>query len=159
MSRKRGSVCGAEGTGRASRPITNERGVLERLMTEQELELYASRLLALRGALLRTSGPKVQPNRSAQPETSDDDFQALNEMHQAIASGRNKNRSELMAQISEALDKIKHDPDEFGLCEDCESQIPVGRLNLMPYTPRCVRCQSVLEGTSPLGRKRLTDYL
>ncbi|MEE2756587.1 MAG: TraR/DksA family transcriptional regulator [Myxococcota bacterium] len=128
-------------------------------MTDEELKRYSSRLSALRAALLGDAGIKAQPNRSEQPETSDDDFQALNEMHQAIASGRNKNRSELVAQIGDALDKIKHDPDEFGLCEECECQIPLGRLNLMPYAQRCVRCQSLLEDKSPQGRKKITDYI
>ena len=127
-------------------------------MTEQELKSYAARLRSLLDALQNGPAIKAQPNRSDQPETTDDDLQALNEMHQAIASGRNKNRSELVAQIREALDKIEHEPDEFGLCEECETGIPTGRLDLMPYAPRCVRCQSLLEEKAPRGRKKLTDF-
>lgn len=40
--------------------------------------------------------------------------------------------------IRTALERI--DDPEFGNCERCGEAIPMGRLLLMPESPRCVRC-------------------
>ena len=125
-------------------------------MTPEERARFKEMLQAMQSALDMRGHIKLDPNRTDGP---DDDFQALNEMHQAIASGRNKNQSLMKAQIAEALETLNTDPEEYGLCQECEEPIPLGRLKLMPYTPLCVRCQSALEApTGPGGRRKLTDY-
>lgn len=45
--------------------------------------------------------------------------------------------------IDEALLRI--DEDEYGICEECEEDIPLGRLKAMPFTRHCVKCKSDLE--------------
>lgn len=127
-------------------------------MTTDDLDTYRKQLTALLRALEQGGPLQVEPNRSGESERPDDDFQALNEMHQSIASGRNRNQAEVLQQIRDALDKLQHEPEEFGLCEECEAAIPAGRLKLMPYAPRCVKCQSALEMALPTGRRHLTDY-
>ena len=121
---------------------------------------YKEMLLRLKASLNDSGHIRLAPNRGEESDRPDDDFQALNEMHQSIASGRNKNRSVLTNQIELALELIEEDPEEFGLCEDCGEAIPKGRLDLMPYTPCCVACQSAREGDPASGRRRsLTDYI
>jgi DnaK suppressor protein len=129
-------------------------------MKEADLNRYQSALMGLRDVLNGAAKPKLEPNRSAEAERPDDDYQALNEMHQSIASGRNKNRSVLMLQINDALEMIAEEPEEYGVCEDCGDAIPKGRLDLMPYVVCCVGCQSKREdGGSQAGRRKLTDYI
>jgi DnaK suppressor protein len=129
-------------------------------MNQAERDHFKTALEHLRDALDGSGVIKVQPNCAPDVERPDDDFQALNEMHQSIASGRNQNRSLVLAQVRTALELMAEDPEEYGLCHECEEPIPRARLALMPYVERCVQCQSVEEETgSPKGRRKLTDYL
>ena len=128
-------------------------------MTDAEIEEYRGRLKALKDHLEGAGQVTIEPNCTDAAGRRDEDFQPLNEMYQAIASGRNKNRGRVIKQIKAALELIERYPDEYGLCQECEEPIPKGRLNLMPYAPLCVRCQSELE--EPISghtRKSLTDY-
>ena len=45
--------------------------------------------------------------------------------------------------IDEALLRIEE--KEYGVCEECEEEIPLGRLKAMPFTRHCVKCKSDLE--------------
>lgn len=48
-----------------------------------------------------------------------------------------------LAQIERALRRLKE--GTYGRCEVCAGKIPVGRLNILPYTTVCVKCQRDLE--------------
>jgi DnaK suppressor protein len=50
---------------------------------------------------------------------------------------------EKLHSIDEALLRI--DEDEYGICEECDDDIPLGRLKAMPFTRHCVKCKSDLE--------------
>jgi DnaK suppressor protein len=50
---------------------------------------------------------------------------------------------EKIHSIDEALLRI--DDGEYGICEECEEDIPLGRLKAMPFTRHCVKCKSDLE--------------
>lgn len=50
---------------------------------------------------------------------------------------------EKLHSIDEALLRI--DEDEYGICEECEEEIPLGRLKAMPFARHCVKCKSDLE--------------
>ncbi len=50
---------------------------------------------------------------------------------------------EKLHTIEEALMKIAE--GEYGICEECEEEIPVGRLKVMPFARYCVRCKSDIE--------------
>lgn len=41
-----------------------------------------------------------------------------------------------LSEIARALDRVEH--DDFGTCEVCGRPIPDGRLELRPWTARCV---------------------
>jgi len=51
-----------------------------------------------------------------------------------------------LTQIEKALARIKQ--GTYGLCEFCQSKIPVMRLNALPYSTTCVDCQREME-TNP----------
>ena len=90
--------------------------------------------------------------------TVDEDAQALGEMLQVLSSQRNKGQKELMARIDQALRRIDDDPDDFGLCQDCEEAIPLKRLELMPYATLCAACQTKRDPQRGAARKKITDY-
>lgn len=50
---------------------------------------------------------------------------------------------EKIHSIDEALLRI--DEGDYGICEECDEDIPHGRLKAMPFTRHCVKCKSELE--------------
>ena len=48
-----------------------------------------------------------------------------------------------LTQIEKALARINQ--GTYGLCEFCQSKIPVARLNALPYSTTCVDCQREME--------------
>ncbi|MDD2539871.1 MAG: TraR/DksA family transcriptional regulator [Desulfuromonadaceae bacterium] len=50
---------------------------------------------------------------------------------------------EKIHSIDEALLRI--DEGEYGICEECDEDIPLGRLKAMPFTRHCVKCKSDIE--------------
>jgi len=50
---------------------------------------------------------------------------------------------EKIHSIDEALLRI--DEGEYGICEECDEDIPLGRLKAMTFTRHCVKCKSDLE--------------
>lgn len=50
---------------------------------------------------------------------------------------------EKIHSIDEALLRIKE--GDYGICEECDEDIPLGRLRAMPFTRHCVKCKSDLE--------------
>ena len=128
-------------------------------MKSDRIEYFRHKLQCLEAALEDSGKIEAAPNRDSPTEKTDDDHQPLNEMLQTIASSRNKNYAQTLKRVKDTLELIKRYPDEFGLCEECEEPISEKRLDMMPYSKLCVRCQSAREGSPSVGRRRhLTDY-
>lgn len=123
--------------------ITKIRASLER----QRRELVAEGDVALRREDDRVGHEKV-----------DDDAAPLAEMEKVIASNRNRERAQRLVAIDAALARLAADPDEFGLCEACDEEIPTRRLELLPWTRRCTACQDSDDPRGAGSRKHLTDY-
>ena len=62
------------------------------------------------------------------------DEQALSEMHQVLASQRNAGQADMLARIVRASERLASDPDGFGLCDDCEEEMPFARLVRTSYS-------------------------
>jgi DnaK suppressor protein len=129
-------------------------------MTPKQLASYQKTLEKLRADALAEGPAKIEPNRKdpISVGVADEDEQALSEMMQTLASQRNKKQGELLAQIARALRKLADAPDDFGLCEDCEEEIPPKRLQAMPYATLCTECQAKADPKRGQSRKGLTDY-
>jgi DnaK suppressor protein len=50
---------------------------------------------------------------------------------------------EKLRNIDEALLKIEE--GEYGICEECEEDIPLGRLKVVPFAHYCVKCKADIE--------------
>ncbi|EDM80913.1 transcriptional regulator, TraR/DksA family protein [Plesiocystis pacifica SIR-1] len=118
------------------------------------------RLLSLRDELIAKGKESIPPARTDAVAQPDEDEAPLTEMTQSIASSRNRERAQKLAAIREALLLIDEDPEEYGMCEDCEEPIKRRRLELMPWVSVCVQCQEKRErdGRVPSSRRNLTDY-
>ena len=124
------------------------------------LERLREVLLAQREALLAEGDVVLEPEADGEVvHKPDEDAAPLAEMAQVIASNRNRERTERLRKIDEALARMRDEPDDFGVCEGCEEPIPVRRLELMPWVRLCAACQAEQEDdASPGGRKHITDY-
>lgn len=129
-------------------------------MTPAKRRQWKAALEKLRADELTAGPARIEPNRKdpTQVGVADEDEQALSEMLQTLSSQRNKTRDQLIAKIDRALRKLDESPDDFGLCEDCEEEIPEKRLDLMPYAALCAECQSKQDPRRGQSRKSLTDY-
>jgi RNA polymerase-binding transcription factor len=58
-----------------------------------------------------------------------------------------------LRQVERAMSKIK--TGTYGTCESCSAKIPVERLNALPYSTLCVKCQREMETSSGWGGGRL----
>lgn len=118
------------------------------------------RLVERRSELAREGDLEIAPLSDDPAKKVDEDAAPLNEMSQVIASSRNVERARQMHEIGSALSRLEEDPTGFGLCEACEVEIPMRRLELMPWARLCIACQSEHEADDLPGgaRKHLTDY-
>jgi len=129
-------------------------------MTPADRDAMARRLHALRESLLEKTPTPIEPNRTdgATTGVADEDAQALNEMQQVLASNRNQGLAETLGRIDRALARLASDPDLFGLCEDCEEEIPLARLEAIPDATLCTECQSQRDPQRNARRRSTSDF-
>jgi len=72
------------------------------------------------------------------PHDRDSEEQALEREEDDVLKAFDENTREELQQIYNALDRVKR--NEYGTCVTCENSIPVERLDILPYTDRCVEC-------------------
>lgn len=127
-------------------------------MKPRDVDRLKEKLLALKAEILAEGDLHIEPAAKDPTDVTDEDAQPLAEMNQVIASKRNRARTEVLARVVRALERIERAPEEFGLCRECEE--PIGkRLEAMPYVELCVECQQEKDGGPATGRRRhLRDF-
>jgi DnaK suppressor protein len=65
---------------------------------------------------------------------------------QEFTLGLLENEEEVLGEIDNALNRIG--VGSYGLCEQCQAEIPRERLRAIPYTRYCVECARKLEQKS-----------
>ncbi len=70
-------------------------------------------------------------------ETGSDNFELETALN--IASGE----SNWLKDINEALQRL--DNDSYGICEECQEEIPKKRLEAFPSARHCIKCQEEFE--------------
>lgn len=75
-----------------------------------------------------------------------DDGSSLGEQERISTVGGNFR--EQVGLIDQALERM--DERAYGICQRCQQQIPVERLEALPFTPYCIECQMHLERQSEL---------
>lgn len=68
---------------------------------------------------------------------------ALDSSENEISSQLAEVESRELASIEYALERIR--AGEFGACERCNRNIPMARLNALPYATLCIECQREAE--------------
>jgi DnaK suppressor protein len=78
---------------------------------------------------------------AAQDSAVEDQAPILHE--QFVALSRHSRDRRTLARIEAALRRL--DQGEYGICEDCEGEISLKRLQAIPWASRCVPCQERIE--------------
>jgi DnaK suppressor protein len=76
-------------------------------------------------------------------DTGDEADVAIDSMKTEMSSQLAELEGKELQQIHRALSRLKN--GQYGSCEVCNDKIPVARLNALPYTTLCIKCQRELE--------------
>jgi DnaK suppressor protein len=101
--------------------------------------------------LLAEVGKPIPESLMIPNDIGDEADQAGDERNREVSlllTGRMK--TSLIA-IEEALGKMEE--GTYGICEECEDEIPAGRLKVMPLAKLCLMCQSRLEMEMSLEKR------
>ena len=60
----------------------------------------------------------------------------------SVNGNRLENLEKCLRKINEAIQKVNQ--DTYGICENCGEQIPLGRLEAVPWTDHCIFCKNLL---------------
>lgn len=113
-------------------------------MIEKADEMKAV-LLKLKEEALQEIGKSVKTGAEKPTDEPSGDIydQASNERDRELLLLLSDREREKIRHIDEALARL--DEGEYGICEDCEEEIPLGRLKAMPFARLCVKCKADLE--------------
>jgi DnaK suppressor protein len=108
---------------------------------EALLKELRSRLLAERATIMSDRQNQLQVLITPENTAAEDQVPLLHEQFVAVST-TSRNRKKL-ALIQSALNR--HARGEFGICEGCEGEIPIKRLQAIPWASYCVPCQERIE--------------
>ena len=113
---------------------------------KDKFEYVRKKLLEMQQVLIRESKTEISQilnkDNKYNGASDDGDLADVAGRDSLQATNLNRHRARLRA-IEQALLGI--DEGTFGTCEDCGEEIPVGRLNAVPFALRCVECQEMQE--------------
>ena len=128
-------------------------------MRKDFLKKAADTLLDMKKQLLREIQVRVKEETEGRKDEGRDTYDlASDERDREINFILNDREREKLLAIDEALQRIKE--KTYGICEcgceNCEGEIHLGRLKVLPFTRLCVRCQEESERESK-RQKRFED--
>jgi DnaK suppressor protein len=74
---------------------------------------------------------------------------ALDDAFELVSSQLAETESRELAQVEIALERIRR--GTYGQCRGCGEEIPVARLQALPYAGRCVKCEREAEKRRQTG--------
>src|SRR6516225_10647098 len=121
-------------------------------MARRDALLRLHKSLVARGAALRKAlAGELEDlrNYKTTDSTGDSADAAFDSGSEEIASQLAELEARELSQIERALARIKQ--GTYGTCELCQAKIPVARLNILPYSTTCVKCQREMEIDPTMG--------
>lgn len=80
---------------------------------------------------------------------------ALDSAHEEVTSQMAEVESRELLQIDEAISRLRS--GNYGECDGCGKAIPLARLQALPYTTLCIKCQVKLEKSGFRDWSELSD--
>jgi DnaK suppressor protein len=109
-------------------------------------EILVNRRDALRMAL---TGDMSLLNELASQTKGDVVDWALDAAYNELGSQLAEVESRELVMIENALKRMKQ--GDYGVCEGCEGDIPLARLQALPYATHCIQCQRLSEQNGGRG--------
>lgn len=110
-------------------------------MEEKDLKRFEKRLLTLKEEIYKVI--EGEEETAASRESMDEIDQAQELIEQEMGSLMSSNNRANLAKVEDALDRIRS--NRYGICERCGNEIPMKRLNVLPFARYCISCQQKLE--------------
>lgn len=114
-------------------------------MTRKEAILNMHQiLLKRRDALRKALAGDLSLLKELRAEAAGDVVDAaLDSVQDEISSQLAEVESRELARIEKALQRMRE--GQYGICEGCGTNIPLARLNALPYATLCIKCQREAE--------------
>ena len=123
-------------------------------MTKTELTKYKEMLEAKQAELAQF----IRNRDAIAIEKSPDALDEVQNAAERELAIRNLDReSNLLRNVRAALQRI--DEGVYGTCMHCEEEISPKRLNAVPWTPYCIRCQEAADRNRASGQEENFDDL
>lgn len=110
-------------------------------MNQKDLATFEKRLERLKNEILLLI--QDEEDSTVTREALDDIDQASNMLAREMGSMMSKNHKNNLVKVEEALKRIRE--RTYGKCMECRADIPVARLQVLPFAELCVRCQEEQE--------------
>lgn len=126
-------------------------------MARKDAILKMREILVLRrDALRKALAGDLSLLKELREQTAGDvvDF-ALDSAQDEINSQLAEVESRELASIENALERMRS--GQYGVCEGCNTRIPMARLNALPYATLCIDCQREAERTG-MAADSLADW-
>ena len=122
-------------------------------LNDAQLAILLARLEA-REAELRAQVRGVNEEAEEASRTARNDVGDLGDQGEELIRGAvrhaEKERDQMeLRQIADARERM--DLGTYGTCVDCGADIRFARLEVLPFSDRCVSCQAAYEAANPIG--------
>jgi DnaK suppressor protein len=113
-------------------------------MDKRKLKQYDAKLSEQKNALLGMVERTEDYGREADRDVSQDPAdKASNSYTKELLFSQSTNERNTLKLIEDALDRLAE--GTFGECINCGEEITPKRLDAIPWTPHCIRCQELQE--------------
>lgn len=115
-------------------------------LTKAQLEKFKKRLIELRSQITQTLNVTTRDVKRPDEATGYSQHQAdqgTDDFDRTISLSLTTKEFELLRQIDRALEKI--DESSYGICDVSGEEIPIARLEAIPYATMTVKAQSKFE--------------
>lgn len=114
-------------------------------MELKKMNMYKKQLLELKQNILNSSKKAMNSDEfyTSTDDTADETDLTQVHIQQNLAFQLRDQERMKLAKVEEALEKIEE--GTFGVCEECEEDIEVKRLDVSPHTGKCISCQEKAE--------------
>jgi len=110
-------------------------------MNEEQTKKFKKRLEGLRDEILKVINWKEGASEASEALDEIDQANELIEKEMGFVMSFNMRNN--LKEVEEALDRIAN--KKFGVCQHCNSEIPVKRLEILPFARFCTACQEKVE--------------
>jgi DnaK suppressor protein len=116
-------------------------------MDDKKLKKLKDKLLDIKGKMCggveKTLKECKDEVTGGVPDISDD---ASRTYTRQVLLNLSERERDILQFVELALSKMEN--NHYGVCDSCEGKIPESRLDVVPYTKFCVRCQNEMEGVA-----------